>query len=336
MKTYTRQELFETFSYLTVTLVYHLIQMGKITKAKKNAYEVDDDFLQTFDYETFWKQRKEEARKKRSISQSKFQQSRSKEEKEKFRQNCSKAVTKVWANYSKEDKDARCAISREAISKAMKTNEARQHCREAQLDWQSRAPKEWNERRIAKIKNTMHKTYTPKKREEISKARKEAYIQYNGAIQEKCNATKRKNGTFTTSKDEQRFLQELIGLGLVLNDTLIKEKYYPNTHKRCDFYIVPLDLYVELQYSQYHMHEPFNENNKEHQQILQKLKDRSSALHSKPNARRHNQYDKMIEVWTVRDIEKITYAKELNLNLVLIYTYEQEQEFLLGIKKLLS
>lgn len=336
MKTYTIRELYAEFTYLTVALVRHLRRMKKIIRIKQNTYEVDVDFLKTFNHKEFWKQRKEEARKKRSISQSKFQQSRSAEEKEQFKQNCSTAVTRVWASYSKEDRDARCAISKEAVSKAMKTDEARQHCREGQLDWWSKAPEEWNEKRIAKIKSTIHKTYTSEKREEISKARKEAYVRYNGTIQEKCNATKRKNGTFTTSKDEQRLQQELIDLGLVLNDTLIREKCYPNTHKRCDFYIVPLDLYVELQYSQYHMHEPFDKNDVEHQRILQNLRSKSIELHSKPNARKQNQYDKMIEVWTIRDVEKIEFAKKLNLNLLLIYTYEQEQEFLLRIKELLS
>lgn len=182
---------------------------------------------------------------------------------------------------------------------------------------------------ISKAKETWHK---PENQERYRQIRIE--VRNRPDVIQKMDATKRRNGTFTTSKDEQRFLQELLDLGLVLNDTLIKEKYYPNTHKRCDFYIVPLDLYVELQYAQYHMHEPFDKNNEEHLQILQKLKDRTNALHSKPNARRHNQYDKMIEVWTVRDAEKIKYAKELNLNLVLIYTYEQEQEFLIRLKEL--
>ena len=327
----THRELYQRFPYLTVALVRHLRAGGQIIRVKQNLYEVDLAFMQAFDAEEFWKQRKEQARQKRSISQSNFQQSRTDEEKQVFKQNCSKAVTKVWAEYDEESRKLRIDKSNAAISVAMKTPEARQHCREGQLKWWSKAPKDWNEKRIAKIKTTIHKTYTPEKRQEVSIARKEAYKRYNGAIQEKRNATKRKNGTFTTSKDEIRFMQSLLSLGLVENDTVFREYYYPGTRKRCDFYIPMFDLYIELQYAQYHMHEPFDETNLSHIQLLQQLRLKSADLHTRNPHRKYNQYDKMISVWTESDVSKRLYAESLNLNVEYIYTYEQEQKFLLEL-----
>ena len=289
---YTRKELLKNYN-LTAGLLRRLIQDSKIRHISKNQYDVDDNYFKSFDKQQYLLCLKNIANKKRSKSLSAFQQSKTAEEKLFFSQKCSKAVAKVWSDYTEEEKQDRCRISKKAVSIAMKTFEAREHCRQGQLDWWSRAPKDWQADRTAKIKDTLQKIYTPEKRLQVGEERKLAYKKAGGAIQEKCNATKRKNGTFTTSKDEKRFLEELESLGLTLDKTVFKEKCYPKSHTRCDFYLPEFDLYVELQYAQYHMHEPFDKTSKEHAKIVENLLTRAKSL-----KRQKNQYYKMVEVWT--------------------------------------
>lgn len=300
MKIYTKKELYEAFPYLTASLVCHIEQMKKITKIKRGTFEVDEEFLQSFDYKAFWAKRKEEANKKRSINISKSYQNKTEEEKQQFRQKCSKAVTKVWASYSKEDKDARCAAQKEIISKSMKTLEARQHCREGQLNWWSRAPKEWNERRIAKIKDTIRTTYAT-----------------NGEdILGRIHAIKMKNGSYSTSKAAK-------------DSTIEIEKAYPNTNRwHCDAYIVELDMWIEFHYFWTHYKEPFDKNNEEHLKILQELKKKSEQG--------HRQSRNAIYLWTNLDVKKRQCAIDNNLKYYCFYSPLQFKEFLIRLKELVQ
>ena len=88
-------------------------------------------------------------------------------------------------------------------------------------------------------------------------------------IQDKINNTKQRNNSFNTSKPEDK------------SYILLKEKY-PDVQKQyrsepypfnCDFYIPSLDLYIECNYHWTHGGHPYNENNKEVTEIINKWKE---------------------------------------------------------------
>ena len=117
-------------------------------------------------------------------------------------------------------------------------------------------------------------------------------------IQQKIQDTKRKNGTFNKSKEED------------ISYELIKEKYpdvirqykskeYPFS---CDFYIPSIDTYIECNYFWTHGFRPYTGTNEDITK-LNEWKDNNTEF-----------YDNAIETWTVRDVEKRKVAKNNNLN----------------------
>jgi len=143
----------------------------------------------------------------------------------------------------------------------------------------------------------------------------------------KCNSkeakqkeylTKKKNNSFNKSKPEDICYE------------LIKDKYndvirqynssdYPFN---CDFYIPSLNLYIEFQGSHYHMGHPFNENNIDDINLLNKLKERKNKYDKK------SQYDVMIYTWTDLDVRKRNIAKENNLNWIEFFNINELKEWL--------
>ena len=76
----------------------------------------------------------------------------------------------------------------------------------------------------------------------------------------------------------------------------------------CDFYIKELDLFIELNSHYTHGKHPFDENNKEDVELLNKYKTKT-----KPS------YKVIVEVWAGRDVLKRKVAEENNLNYLTIY-----------------
>lgn len=114
----------------------------------------------------------------------------------------------------------------------------------------------------------------------------------------KRNETKRKNGTFNKSKEED------------ISYELIKEKYsdvirqykskkYPFS---CDFYIPSIDTYIECNYFWTHGFKAYTGTNEDITK-LNEWKDNNTEF-----------YDNAIKTWTVRDVEKRKVAKDNNLN----------------------
>lgn len=133
----------------------------------------------------------------------------------------------------------------------------------------------------------------------------------------KVYLTKKKNGTFNTSKPENKCFE------------LLKQKYPDTIHGyksdkypfNCDLYVPSLDLYIECHFCQYHNYRPFDINNKEHLKELEVLKLKSKEKHKTNNKK--NQYDTIIYVWTNLDIRKLKTFKENNLNFKIFYTEEE-------------
>lgn len=111
------------------------------------------------------------------------------------------------------------------------------------------------------------------------------------------------------SKYELKILEILIdifGKENVINQ--YSSDLYPY---HCDFYIKPLDLYIELQGHWTHGPHPFNENDENDLKLLNTWIEKSND----------NYYKHAIYTWTVRDIEKRNIAKQNNLNYLEIFGY---------------
>lgn len=122
---------------------------------------------------------------------------------------------------------------------------------------------------------------------------------------EKEYKTKKKNHTFSSSKPEEEMYKQLCDIFGVDN---IKRQYKCDRYPwNCDFYIIPKDLFIELQGFYTHHTHPFDPNNVDDQNKLADLKRRN--------------YRNVICGWTVRDPMKRNKAKENNLNYIEFFDY---------------
>ena len=137
------------------------------------------------------------------------------------------------------------------------------------------------------------------------------YENNKSKILNKINDTKRKNGTFNTSKAEE-FLYTL----LKENYNDVKRQY--NKDKRypwhCDFYIPKLDCFIELNGSWVHGNHPFNSDSNEDQKLLEKWKNKNTKY-----------YNNAIKIWSSIDVKKRNKAKEENLNYIEIFSINENK-----------
>ena len=132
---------------------------------------------------------------------------------------------------------------------------------------------------------------------------------YYNLIHNKGNESKKRNNTFNTSKPEIKLyniLCECYGKENVLRHYKDKNRY----PFYCDFYIKPLDKFIELNLHWTHGSQPFvlNDDFCKAQLALWQEKAKTSQF-----------YKNAIETWTVRDVEKQRIAKENHLNYEVIY-----------------
>jgi len=128
--------------------------------------------------------------------------------------------------------------------------------------------------------------------------------------------TKKLNHTFNSSKPEEDFynnLCALFGTDNVLRQ--YKDKRYPFA---CDFYIRPLDLFIELNLHWTHGGRPFNENDQACLDILDEWCEKAQTSKYIENA---------INTWTKRDVEKRNTAKLNNLNYVEFFSFEEAIQY---------
>lgn len=134
-------------------------------------------------------------------------------------------------------------------------------------------------------------------------------------VQEKIIATKKKNGSFGSSKAEKHFYAEVLKYFPNAKNNYRTEKYQYN----CDVYIPEIDLYIELNYFWTHCNHEFDENNIDDINRLNYLKERS-----KPG----NMYEAAINVWTISDKAKIQTAKDNNLNYLVFWNENEGLDWL--------
>jgi hypothetical protein len=126
---------------------------------------------------------------------------------------------------------------------------------------------------------------------------------------EKQYKTKKKNHTLNSSKIE---LESYDLLKQKYPDVI--HHYKDNNHYpfSCDFYIPGLDLFIECNYHWTHGGHPYNENNKEDIETLNKWKEKDTKF-----------YVNAITTWTIRDVNKRNIVKQNNLNYIEFWNIEE-------------
>lgn len=140
------------------------------------------------------------------------------------------------------------------------------------------------------------------------------YVSQIPDIKEKINQSFINNGTYNSSKDEKLFFDILKE---IFNENDIICQYFSDDYPfSCDFYIKPLNLYIELNCSFFHNKHLYNPQT-DRQELLNLLK--KCSVIDKPN-----RYDNLIDTWVIRDIKKWEISKENKLNMLFIYPYFYE------------
>lgn len=124
----------------------------------------------------------------------------------------------------------------------------------------------------------------------------------------KCRKTKMKNHTFNTSKPEENLYKVLTKIyGVESVKRQYKSDLYPWS---CDFYIVPINTYIELQGYWTHNTHPFNVDDSNDIKQLNEWKEKTTQL-----------YKNAVKVWAVSDVNKRNTAITNNLNYIEIFNY---------------
>lgn len=201
-------------------------------------------------------------------------------QREGYRQRMSQAMSDCWKDPEYKNRTGK------SISEALNKSEVKQKQRDG-------------------LKQALAK---PETKEKQRLANKE--LANRESVKLKSISTKRKNGTFSTSKPEQ-YIKEL--LQSVLSDVQCqyRSEQYPFN---CDFYIPSLDLYIEYNGTWTHGGRPFDKNDESciEQLSLWQEKAKTSKF-----------YQTAIYVWTDLDVRKRQCAIDNNLNYLTFYTWQQ-------------
>ena len=131
---------------------------------------------------------------------------------------------------------------------------------------------------------------------------------------EKEYQTRKKNGSFNTSKPEKELLEYIKLYFPNVEYQYKNKKEYPF---RCDFYIPELKLYIEYNGSWTHGGHPFDENNQEDIDKLNLWKEKNTKY-----------YQNAINTWTNLDVRKRTIAKNNNLNYKEFWNLNEAKQFI--------
>lgn len=163
-----------------------------------------------------------------------------------------------------------------------------------------------------------------KKEEKISKLREYFrstygvdWVTQSKDFIDKCNNSKHKNNSFNSSKPEEEVRELLIDIfGKDDVKYQYKESRYPF---ECDFYIQSLDLFIECNFHWTHMFHPFNKDDEDDINKLNILKEK---------AKTSKFYENAIQVWTIRDVNKLQTAVKNNLKYIVLYNDKDLEKFL--------
>lgn len=163
-----------------------------------------------------------------------------------------------------------------------------------------------------KIKKTMMEKYGV---ESFLSSDKVNSIRNNKDVQQKIQNTKRIRHTFNTSSLEEKSYEILIS---ILGKENVKRQYKSTEYPyNCDFYVSTLNLYIECNYHWTHGRHPFNKDNDEDLHVLDIWKSKNTKY-----------YNNAINTWTIRDVNKIKFAKLNKVNLKVFYDIDELINFI--------
>lgn len=135
------------------------------------------------------------------------------------------------------------------------------------------------------------------------------------SIHAKGQETKRRNGTFNTSKPEENAYSMLCSkFGKDDVERQYKSEKYPF---RCDFYVRSIDAYIECNYHWTHGGHWFDPASAEDMSRLEAWKSKGTAF-----------YDIAVRVWTEYDVMKRKTAKRNRINYLVFWKQSELVEFL--------
>lgn len=120
--------------------------------------------------------------------------------------------------------------------------------------------------------------------------------------------TKSRNKSFNKSSTEENYYRYLL---TIHNEDDIVRQYRDERYPyACDFYIKSEDKFIECNFHWTHGEHPFDPSNEEDQKLLEAFKEK---------AKTSKFYQVAIDVWTIKDVEKLNCANHNKLNYEVLY-----------------
>lgn len=214
----------------------------------------------------------------------------------------------AWSN--KDKKKERCQKLSEAAQKRWDEAEKQKASIRMKNKWSDET---YRENQTSAIKKGHEDIYLkhPEYKDKIATGNLKAWSEDKINILLKQAFSKDKNGTWNTSKPEQKLYEELIEQ-YGIDDVKRQYNEDPRYPYRADFYIKSLDLFIELQRTWHHGKHPFNSEDPKDLEIVEKWKEKAEG---NPKS----QYNGAITIWTIKDVEKRKCAIKNNINIKFIY-----------------
>lgn len=146
-------------------------------------------------------------------------------------------------------------------------------------------------------------------------------LAHTDSANQKRTDTKNKNGTWNVSEPE-RVVKLLLETHFSKDDVYTQYNQDPRYPFFVDFYISSLDLFIELNLHPTHGLHPFNSNNIKDRQTLKILQDNPTPWNKN-----------VIDVWTVRDVNKLNIANKNNLKYLALYPCDDWENIINIIKE---
>ena len=129
--------------------------------------------------------------------------------------------------------------------------------------------------------------------------------------------TKIKNNSFGKSKQEDTIYEKIKE---VYPDVIRQYKDKIRYPYNCDFYIPEIDLFIEYQGYYTHGKHPFNINNENDKELMEKY------------ITKYGNNDQQYTIWCVKDVEKRNTAKNNNLNYIELFNFKKLDKLIEIIK----
>ena len=141
------------------------------------------------------------------------------------------------------------------------------------------------------------------------------YASQSKEIQQKAHETKKKNGSYGKSNEEDYVYSILVD---IYGNDNVKRQYKSESYPfACDFYIISKDLYIEYNGMWTHGHTPYI-GSKENEIQLEEWKQK--AITSKF-------YQNAIVTWTISDVKKRNTAKTNRLNYIELWDLNDVKKY---------